>query len=425
VAAHRAIALVDCNNFYVSCERVFDPRLERVPVGVLSNNDGCFVARSNELKALGVKMGTPLFQVRDIVSRHQVRVLSSNYTLYGDMSSRVMECLSGFTPDVEVYSIDESFLDLSGLQGGDLPDYAREIKNTVKQWTGIPTCVGIAPTKTLAKLANFAAKKSLVDAGGVCDLSDIGLRDDLLRTIPVGEVWGIGSRSAAKLNAVGIETVTQLRDMEPRLARKMLSVVGERIVYELRGLACLPLELVTQPQKGLAVTRSFGRPVTDWEEMRAAVASYATRAGEKLRTAGLAAAHMQVFAHTSPFRGDPPYSGSSFVEMRPETDDTMVLIEHATCLAKRIWRDGFRYSKAGVLLGGLVPLERVQPCLLEVRDRERSARLMEAMDKINSRMGRGTVVPASTRTAREWQMRQDSRSPRYTTNFSEIPIIRA
>ena len=421
----RRIALVDCNNFYVSCERVFDPKLDRVPVGVLSNNDGCFIARSNELKALGVKMGTPLFQVRELVQRNGVRVLSSNYTLYGDMSSRVMECLSRFTPDIEVYSIDESFLDLSGFQGRDLVGYAHEIRSTVRQWSGIPTCVGIAPTKTLAKLANHAAKKSLAGADGVCDLGDGELRAALLRTIPVGDVWGIGSRSAAKLEALGVETAADLRDMDPRAARKLLTVVGERIVHELRGLACLPLELVAQPQKGLAVTRSFGQPVTMWEEMRAAVASYAARAGEKLRAAGLAAGHMHVFAHTSPFRGDPPYSGAAATGLVPETDDSFVLIERATALAARIWRPGFRYAKAGVLLGELVPIARVQPSLLDARDRERSARLMAAMDTINSRMGRGTLVPAATRMASSWQMRQESRSPSYTTDLKDIPVVKA
>jgi DNA polymerase V len=245
-----------------------------------------------------------------------------------------------------------------------------------------------------------------------------------MRTIPVGEVWGIGSRSAAMLNSVDIQTVAQLRDMEPRAARRMLSVVGERIVHELRGLACLPLDYVSQPQKGLAVTRSFGNPVTEWEDMRAAVASYATRAGEKLRSAGLVAAHLQVFAHTSTFRGDRAYSGSSSCEMRPQTSDTMVLIAHAAFLAARIWRDGYRFAKAGILLGGLVPLDRVQPCLLESRDRERSARLMHAMGTINRQMGRGMVVPASTRTTRGRQMKQDSRSSRYTTNLAEIPVVK-
>ncbi|HYG86258.1 MAG TPA: Y-family DNA polymerase [Azospirillum sp.] len=420
----RCIALVDANNFYVSCERVFDPRLEGVPVGVLSNNDGCFVARSNELKALGVRMGDPLFQVRDIVRRHDVRVLSSNYALYGDMSARVMECLSRFTPAIETYSIDESFLDLTGFDGRDRIAYAHEIRCTVRRWTGISTCVGIGPTKTLAKLANHAAKKALIDGSGVCDLSDAAVRDRLLPTIPVAEVWGIGRRSAAKLALLNVRSVADLRAMDPRHARQALTVVGERIVHELRGMACLPLELVAQPQKGLAVTRSFGQPVSEREEMRSAVVAYATRAAEKLRAAGLCAGHMQVFAHTSPFRDDPPYSGAASSAIRPPADDTFVLIRHATALLRRLWRDGFCYSKAGVMLADLVPRDRVQPTLLDAIDRERSGRLMAAMDAVNARMGRGTLAPATAVAGRSWRMRPENRSPSYTTCLADLPIVR-
>lgn len=421
----RTLALVDCNNFYVSCERVFNPHLEGVPVGVLSNNDGCFVARSAELKALGVKMGQPLFEVRNLVKRHGIRVLSSNYTLYGDMSARVMECLARFTPAVEVYSIDESFLDLTGFDGRDLIAYATEIRSTVRRWTGIPTCVGIAPTKTLVKLANFAAKKALIDASGVCDLSDPTVRDRLLPSIAVEEVWGVGRRSAEKLVMLGIRTAADLQAMEPRHARQVLTVVGERIVYELRGVACLPLDLETSPQKGLAVTRSFGQPVIKLDDMLAAVVAYATRAAEKLRAAGLAAGHMQVFAHTSPFRPDPPYSGSASCTIRPQADDTFVLIQHATSLLRQLWRDGFRYSKAGVMLADLAPREKVQPTLLNTIDRERSGRLMAAMDAVNAQMGRGTLAPASIVSSKGWPMRQENRSPSYTTCLDDIPVARA
>lgn len=241
----RIIALVDCNNFYVSCERVFDPRLIGVPVGVLSNNDGCFVARSNELKALGVAMGQPLFEVRDLVRRHAVRVLSSNYPLYGDMSARVTECLRGFAPALEVYSVDESFLDLSGFDGRDLHAYADDIRATIRRWTGIPTCVGLGPTKTLAKVANFAAKRSLNNPSGICDLGPADACARLLPLVPVAEIWGVGRRSAEKLSLLGVRTAADLRDLDPRLARQALTVVGERIVHELRGTACLSLDLVT------------------------------------------------------------------------------------------------------------------------------------------------------------------------------------
>lgn len=424
MAPPRVYGLVDCNNFYVSCERVFDPRLEGVPVGVLSNNDGCFVARSAELKALGVKMGQPLFEVRDLVCQHRVRVLSSNYSLYGDLSARVTDCLRGFTPRLEVYSIDESFLDLSGFEGRDLLAYAAEIRATVRRWTGIPTCVGTAVTKTLAKLANHAAKKTLLDDSGVCDLGGESEREHVLRVVPVEDVWGIGRRSAEKLGMLGVKTAADLRDMEPRRARQVMTVVGERIVYELRGLSCLPLDQAPAPRKTTAVTRSFGQPVTEWEPMREAVAAYATRAGEKLRAEGLAAEALQVFMHTSPFRPGPAYSNAATVELRPATDDTFALIAAATAGARRIWRDEFAMSKAGVILSGLVPVSKVQPDLLAAADRARGARLMAAMDAINSRMGRDTLVPAAT-IGRAWRMRQDSRSPSYTTELDDVPVVRA
>lgn len=423
----RTLALVDCNNFYVSCERVFDPKLEGVPVGVLSNNDGCFVARSNELKALGVKMGTPLFEVRDLVRRHGVRVLSSNYALYGDMSRRVTDCLRGFAPDLEPYSIDESFLDLSGMDHMVLPDYGREIRETVRRWTGIPVCVGIAPgSKTLSKLSNYAAKKGLVDGSGVCDLRDDDLRDRVLRMVPVGEVWGVGRKTEEKLHLLGIKTAADLRDMPPKLARQMLTVVGERIVHELRGIACIPLDLAPAPQKGLAVTRSFGKPVTAWEAMREAVAAFASRAAEKLRAAGLVAEALEVFIQTSPFRDGPRYSNAATTTFRPPTSDTFTLAPAATSAARRIWRDGYAFAKAGVMLAGLTPADRVQGTLLDAGDRERRRRLMEAMDAINSKMGRGTVFSAATGIDRAgWEMRRGMKSPNYTTRIDELPLVRA
>ena len=417
-------ALVDANNFYVSCERVFNPRLEGVPVGVLSNNDGCFVARSNELKVLGVKMGEPLFKVRDLIRRHNVRVLSSNYALYGDMSARIVDCLSTFTPNIEVYSIDESFLDFTGMDNRDLVQYGQEIRATVKRWTGIPTCVGIGPTKTLAKLANFAAKKSLVDGTSVCDLRDQKARDKLMTHIPVDEVWGIGRRSAAKLNALGIHTVADLRDMDPKRARSLLTVTGERIIHELRGTSCMALDLVEEPQKGLAVTRSFGQPVTDKDELMSALVTFVTRAGEKLRRGGLVAGHMQVFARTSPFRGDPPYSGSGQSRVSPATDDTFELIGHATRILDRIWKPGFRYAKAGVILTDLDLRGQARPSLLDHRDTDRSKRLMAAMDTVNSGMGRGTIRPGMASATKGWRMRQESRSPAYTTRLADIPVVR-
>lgn len=416
-------ALVDANNFYVSCERLFRPDLEGVPVGVLSNNDGCFVARSNELKALGVQMGQPLFEVRDLVRRHKVRVLSSNYALYGDLSVRVVACLRGFAPALEVYSIDESFLDLTGI-GGDRIAYAADIRATVKRWTGIPTCVGIGPTKTLAKLANHAAKKSLLDPSGVCDLSDPAARARALGLVAVADVWGVGRRSADKLERLGVKTAADLRDLDPRLARQALTVTGERLVHELRGLACLPLDLAPPGRRSVVVTRSFGQPVTDWETLRQAVAAHAARAAEKLRAEGLAAEALQVFIHTSRFRPGPAYADSLTVELRPPSADSFALIAAATGAARRVWRDGYAFAKAGVILTGLVPAGRVQPDLLGLADRERSARLMAALDAVNAAQGRDALVSAAM-LGRGWRMRQDNRSPAYTTRLADLPVVRA
>ncbi len=286
MAAAPPYALIDGNNFYVSCERVFDRKLEGVPVLVLSNNDGCAIARSQEVKALGIKMGAPAFKIRHLIAEHSIRVFSSNYTLYGDMSRRVNAVIAGFSPEAEIYSIDETFLGLAGFRGRDLVPMCQDLRATVARCTGTPTCVGIGPTKTLAKLANAAARKQPV-FGGVCDLTGEAARDAVLRASPVEDVWGVGPATAAKLAALDITTAAALRDLPPRQARAVGTVTLERTVMELGGLCCLALEEVTPQRKGMAVTRSFGRAVTSLAELREAVAAHATRAGEKLRAHGL------------------------------------------------------------------------------------------------------------------------------------------
>jgi DNA polymerase V len=417
----RLFALVDGNSFYCSCERVFDPRLEGVPVVVLSNNDGCAIARTTEAKALGIKMGDPYFKIRGLVRRHGVRVFSSNYALYGDMSARVNETLARFSPEIEVYSIDESFLDLSSGIGGDAVAYAQEIRAMVRRWTGIPTCVGLGRSKVLAKAANRWAKTH-PEFAGVCDLTDQALRDCVLAAIPVADVWGIGPAFARRLMAHGITTAAALRDIDNRRARQILTVVGGRIVQELRGVSCLPLELVAPTQQGCAVTRSFGRPVTELSEMADAVAAFATRAGEKLREHGLVAGVMQLFMHTSRFNDDPPCSSATSVRLLEATDDTLELVGHARRGVERIWRDGYRFVKAGVLLTDLVPAAAAPRPLFGGRDRARSARLMAAIDDINRRFGRDTVAPAGAGLACGWRPRAEHRSRRYTTRFDELPI---
>lgn len=421
MSAARSIALVDGNNFYVSCERVFDPKLERVPVLVLSNNDGCAIARSEEVKALGVGMGDPAFKLRPLIARHHIRVFSSNYPLYGDMSRRVNEVLSGLASACEVYSIDETFLDLSGLAERDFRAYGQDVRATVRRWTGIPTCVGIGPTKTLAKLANAAAKKNPIFAG-VCDLTGPEVRDTTLRAFPVGKVWGVGPALSARLVSCGVATAAALRDLDPRQARRLGTVVLERIVHELRGLRCQALEPIPPTRKGLAVTRTFGRSLTGLEQVREAVAMHATRAGEKLRAHGLVAGRLGVFVHTSPHAPGPYRHDARSLRLAPMTADTRVLVAAAGRCLEAAWHDGAAYIKAGVLLSDLCPPGAAPSDLLE-RDRVRSEALMAAMDAVNSRFGRHTLVPAAMGLERSWQQRAALRSPRYTTRIGELPVV--
>lgn len=418
-----AFALIDGNSFYCSCERLFNPALAKRPVIVLSNNDGCAVARTPEAKALGIKMGAPFFQIRDLCRRERVAVFSSNYTLYGDMSRRMNEVYHRFAPEVEIYSIDESFLDITGIRDRDRTGYAHEMRTTVKQWTGIPTCVGIGPTKTLAKLANWTAKHH-PELGGVCDFTDEVLREALLPQIAVGELWGVGRASATKLQAAGIDTVGALRALDPKRARQLMTVVGERMVHELNGIACLALESVPPQRKGIAVTRSFGTPVVAFDQMREAVAAYATRAAEKLRRHGVAAVQGFVFMHTSAFNGDPWCHRGAPLGFIEATDNTNELVAAATDAASRAWRDGFRYTKAGIVLTELMPIGQVQPSLLGGVERIERKRLMAALDSINTRFGRGTLYPAAAGVRREWAVKAEKKSPRYTTQWAEMPTVR-
>ncbi|MEN3210999.1 DUF4113 domain-containing protein [Methylorubrum populi] len=403
----RAYALSDGNAFYCSCERVFDSSLARVPVIVLSNNDGCAIARTQEAKSLGIKMGDPYFKIRNYCNSSGIKVYSSNYALYGDMSARVNDIYRSFSPRVEIYSIDESFLDLTDVQASHRVSLARDMRSTVKQWTGIPTCVGIGPTKTLAKLANHIAK-TIPELGGVCDLSDEEERAAWLVRTSLREIWGVGSATARKLEALGCDSVSDVRDLDPRLARKGMTVVGERLVYELRGIPCLDLETVAPTRKGCAVTRSFSDRVDDLPRMEEAVATHASRLGEKLRQGRLGTDHVTVFFHTSEHDRDRPQRSVSTVVTLPEaTNDTLVLAKAALSGVRHVWKDGYHYSKAGIITTDLMPLEASQRALIGGLDRERSRPLMEALDDCNRRHGRGSVVLASSgwAEARSWSTR--------------------
>lgn len=417
-----ALALIDGNSFYCSCERVFDPKLERRPVIVLSNNDGCAVARTSEAKALGIKMGAPMFKIRDLCKANNVAVFSSNYALYGDMSRRMNSVYQGFSPDIEIYSIDESFLDVEHLPIRDRTEWANDLRATTRQWTGIPTSVGIGPTKTLAKLANKAAKKL---PGGVLDLSDPREQARVMADFPVADVWGIGRASQEKLAHLGIEFAGQLRDMDPKLARQLMTVAGEKTIHELNGIPCIGLETVAPQRKGCAVTRSFGERVTHKSQMEQAVAGYATRLGEKLRRHNLATDHVSIFMHTSPFADDPQRSVSMTVDIPEATNDSLTLIKAAKRAVDALWKDGFRYSKAGIITQDLVPPAERQVALFDSLDHERAAKVMAAMDEANRRWGRATVVPAATmggpKKAQTFTTKFEMRSPRFTTRWDELP----
>ena len=413
-------ALIDGNSFYCSCERAFDPTLRRKPVVVLSNNDGCVIARTNEAKDLGLKMGDPWHLVSKRPELRPVIWKSSNYVLYGDMSRRFFEVLGDFSPVVEPYSIDEMFVDFGGF--GDLVGRAIAMRAAVLRHAKIPTCVGIGPTKTIAKLANKIAKGDRTGSG-VIDLSTIEARAAAYPDTPLAEVWGLGRQSQRKLEGQGVTTVAGFIAMPPDLVRDMLTVTGLRTHAELRGIVCHTYSDMPASRKSIACTRSFGRAITTYDELREAVATYTARAAEKLRRFNLRAGAMQVFVRTNEFNNDPKYATQATFEIEP-TADTLAMIGSATRALRGIWRPGFRYAKAGVLLLDLYRPDQLPAAdLFASRDPERSHALMTALDAINRRFGRETVRPGATRLKTGWSMRRGNLSPCYTTRLSDIMPI--
>nr|WP_206171924.1 Y-family DNA polymerase [Thiorhodococcus mannitoliphagus] len=414
--------MVDCNNFYASCERLFQPRLEGQAVIVLSNNDGCVIARSNEAKALGIAMGAPFFKL-DPKLRRQVAVFSSNYALYGDLSRRVMQVLAGFAPQIEVYSIDECFLDLTGV--ADPIILGQAMARTVRQWTGIPVSVGIAPTKTLAKLSNRIAKKGGHGTGPVIDWTCLSDPEAVLAATSIEDIWGIAARWGKRLRTLGIADARALREAEPKWLRQQFGVILERLCWELRGRACLPLLPVDPARRQIMVSRSFGAAVTDPAALRAAVTRFATRAGEKLRAQGLAAPALTVFIQTDPFdTARPFYSNAITNAFAQPTQDTQELIHHATRGAARLCRPGDAYRKAGVLLPDLVSVKDAQGDLFDVpEDAERSAHRMAALDAINRRFGRDSLRFGSELASTRWQRQARMTSPVSTTRWSALPRV--
>lgn len=429
-------ALVDGNNFYVSCERVFRPSLQGRPVVVLSNNDGCAIARSNEAKALGIRMGAPWFQIRHLQEQAGLVALSANFTLYGDMSDRMMSLAAGLGPQQEIYSIDESFIGLHGVRG-DLSQRARAIRARILQWTGIPCGIGLAPTKTLAKLANHIAKTAERQPGTypdelaqICHLGRLPASDldAVLAATAVDEVWGVGRKLGEKLKAHGVRNVLQLRNLSPVLARQQWGVVMERTVRELQGEACVAFCEAPPPKQQIACTRSFGEPVTTLEALRQAVSEFASRAAQKLRAQHGRAGQVLVFAHTSPFRPGPRFSRSVVVPLTTPSADTRVLVKAAHAALEALYREGFALAKAGVMLLDLVDADQHQHDWLadEAPPGDRD-RLMQAMDAVCERMGRGTLHLGTDGVPDQgsWRMKQARRTPRYTTEWDEVAVARA
>ena len=420
-------ALCDVNNFYVSCERLFRPDLEGKPVIVLSNNDGCAVARSAEAKALGIKMSTPRFKLDDLIQRHEIVTFSSNYALYADISQRVMATLESLSPRIEIYSIDECFADLTGVDTNhSLVEWGRVAKGTVQKNVGMPICVGIAPTKTLSKLANHAAKK-YAKTGGVVDLTDPERQKRLMALVDVGDVWGVGRKISARLQEMGIGTALDLARANPKHIRKQFSVVLERTVLELNGISTIPLEPVQANKQQILCSRSFGKRITEFDVAAQAVAQFTARAAEKLRAEKQQCKSLTVFIRTSAFaRDEPQHHAQMSTRFEHPTDDTTELISGARKLLRRMWKDDRRYAKAGIMLGEFS--EDAVSSQLDIfsavpAQRQKRAELLSALDEINQKQPQ-LIRFASQGVKREWDMRRDHLSPGYTTSWRDLPRVR-
>ena len=416
----KVFALIDCNAFYVSCERVFNPKLNNKPVVALSNNDGCIIARSKEAKALGIKMGVPLFKVKDIVERENVIVFSSNYTLYADMSRRVMNIISELTPSIEVYSIDEAFIELTNMNV-DYESYARHMRKVILQYTGIPVSIGIASTKTLTKVANHIAKDD-ESLEGVCSLIQHENLDQVLEDTNVADVWGVGRQLSKKLIANGIFNAKLLKNCEDAWVRKMMSVNGLKTVSELREISCLDLEETSATRKSCCTTRSFGKPLINLEDIEQAVTTFARRATERIRGENLIASTVSVFLRTNPFDRNRYYSNSSTTTLSYPTYDTVQIVKTALQLTKIIFRENYKYKKAGVLLSGFYEKGTETKDLFS-EARYRSPKLMSAVDQINERYGSDTIQIATECQMGKWKQKRKNCTQSYTTQLDNVLLI--
>ena len=410
-------ALIDCNNFYATCERVFRPDLKGKPIIVLSNNDGCVVARSAEAKAIGIKMGVPAFQISDTIRRHGIEVFSSNYALYADMSNRVMRILEGLAPGLEIYSIDEAFLDVRGIR--DLPEFGEQVRRTIRQWTGITVSVGIAQTKTLAKIATHGAKK-FAATGGVVVLTDLDRQRKLMSLMPIQDVWGIGRKLTQQLEALGVKTALDLADQNVQSVRRRFNVVVARTVSELQGVSCLKLDEISSPKKEIVSSRSFSKRITTLEDMRQAVSQYTERACAKLRREQQFARSIGVFIHTSPFASKPGYSNFLRANAPFHTNDTLAFCELSGRIIEQIWKDWFEYNRAGVMLSDFSATLKRQRTLFDQPEKD-NHQLMAAIDRINNTVG--SIHIAASGINQAWAMKREKLSPAYTTRWSDLPVV--
>ncbi len=417
----KKIALVDCNSFYVSCERLFNPKIRRKPVVVLSNNDGCIVSRSNEAKALGIKMGEPYFKAKDIIIKNKVEVFSSNYSLYGDLSRRVMRTLKRFNSDIEVYSIDEAFIDLSNFPDNEVEDVGKEIRATVLKWTGIPTSIGIAKTKTLSKVANHIAKKKKT---GITSFIGVENIDPILEKVEINDVWGVGRQLTKFYHKNGIYNAKQLKNKSNTWIKKNSNVLGSRTAMELRGISCIDLEKTRSKRKSCVVSRSFGRRVEKYQELREAVANYCLNASEKIRSESLSTKSITVFIRTSPFQSRfGYYSNSKTIDFPIATNNSIEIVKTALIALDNIFKNGYRYQKAGVLLTGLSESNNNKNLFSSEKDYKIS-NLMKSIDNTNYRYGRSTLSLASAGVNKRWNMKREHSSKIDTADFYCLPTIK-
>ncbi len=420
----KIFALVDCNSFYVSCERIFRPDLNNKPVGVLSNNDGCIVALSKELKALGVKRGEPEFKIRHLIKKHDITLFSSNYSLYGDISSRVMRVLAEFTPDLEIYSIDEAFLSLDHVPENELLEYGKKIKETIFKWIGIPVSVGIANTKTLAKLASKIAKKYKT-YNGVFSLVNYSDMKKVLSSFELDDIWGIGGKIKKKLNNMGIKTPWELTLQSDSWIDANLTIVGLKTVKELRGESCIDLEKDKPINKEIVSSKSFGKPVTDFNELMEATSTYCSRAVEKLRSQKSVASLIMVYLTTNRFKNEPQYANFATAKLSFPSAATPDFLLPAERILRYIYRKGYNYKKVGIMISDIIPQDSVPNDLFTPKYiKSQQKKLMDTIDKINKKWGSNTIFYLSNGLDRQWQMKREKLSPKYTTSWKDLPKVK-